>query len=218
MKEIGRNVRFFGLINGKMILQMYAFTVLFSIMMILLNRGEQEASPYTTVAFTFAMVGPVALFLQAAVGYIHYLSMAIAMGSTRKRALIGMHIAYYLMLGVVFASALIVWLLLPEGRILLQFRCGYAAILFLISFLANIMGLVILKVGAKTGFVVYMISYMVVIALVVSLISIARQMGAQSEFLVSGLNSVWPVAAGLVLVPVSLIGPYLSVHKYEVRG
>lgn len=218
MKEIGRNVRFFGLLNGKMLLQMYAFTILFSLIMGLFDEGIEGGTPFTSVPFVFAMVGPIVLFLQAAVGYLNYSSMAIAMGSTRKNALLGMQIAHCLMLVIVLASSFVVWQLLPDGRILLQFHNGYAAILFLISIFANIMGLVVLKVGAKAGFVVYMISYMVVIGLVVGMIGVAKQMEIPSGTLASVLSSGWLVAAGLVLVLISMIGPYYGIRKFEVRA
>lgn len=216
MKGVGRNIRFFGLINGKMILSMYCFVVFFSAVMSLMD-GEGFGENYlSTLGVYSVMIGPIVLFIQAAVGYLHYLSIAVSMSSTRKSALMGMLIAYYLMLVLVLVSSLILWRLLPVGNTLWELRYGYIGLLLLVSVTANIMGTVMLKAGAKIGFIVYIICYIVILAIAVGMVAVSKEAGAGAYL--SWLNSIWTIAAGMVLAIISTFGPYWSIWKFEVRA
>ncbi len=216
MKEVGRNIRFFGRLNGKMIFGMCCFVVFFSAVLSLMD-GEDFGENYLSALELYSVImGPIILCVQAAVDYLYYLSIAVSMSSTRKNALTGMMIAYDLMLILVLVSSLILWRLLPENKALWDFRYGYIGLLLLVGVAVNIMGTVMLKAGAKIGFIVYIICYVVILAIAMCMAAIFKEAGV-GAFL-SWLNSVWTIVGGIVLALISMIGPYWGISKFEVRA
>lgn len=215
MKGVIRNIKFFGWLNGKVLLMMSVFVLIFPALFCLMDEGSFLENYVSALGFYLMIMGPIILFMQAGVGYTKYLQTAVAMSSTRKSALTGMTAAAYLLAALLTAVTLLLYAVLPMQTDYFQYKYQIIAVMLFTLFAINIMGAVIIAMGPKAGFVVYFISYMVVILVIMGTMFMAKD--NQTAEIIAWMNSWKVVPAGIVLSGSSLIAPYLVIRKLEAR-
>lgn len=216
MKEIGKNLRFFGIINGKMLLMMYGMCFGFSVLFTLMDEGAFVENMVSNLSSYLLMMGPIVIIIQSVTGYMHYFSMVISMGATRKNALAGMLIAFYLMTLLIVAFAMGIWAVLPLKTDYLQYKYLIIGLVLFMTFTGNLMGAALIKFGPKAGFVIYLVIYFLTLGITFFAIGWIKSSGNTQGL--SYMNTPWIVPAGLVLSGISVILPYFATRKFEVRA